>query len=559
MKYIQIAEDYAVGILDRNNKDLIGCKHVIEACQRFTDDLKRKDITLYKDAGDGAPAERWCRFLETLPHVKGIWAAKKQDFKLSNWQIFITVNLYGWYVVKTERRRFKEGYIEVPRKNGKTFWFAGLGLGHLTIDNEFGAEVYCGATSAAQANEVFIPARTIVERHNAFREHYGIEVNRKSLNILEQGSKFQPIIGKPGDGASPSCAIADEYHEHADSDQIDTMITGMGARTNPMMLFITTAGSDMGGPCFEKREDIKQILSGAVKDDSVFGIIYTIDEDDDWDTIDAQIKANPNYGISIDSEFLEGQLRQARRSALKQVAYKTKHLNVWVGAKAAWMNMLAFQACRKKKLSIEDFKGEECLIAVDLASKIDIADMVVLFPPNDSRETWAAFAYHYLPEDTINESTKYKAWHAAGWITSTPGSVIDFEYIEDDIKALAKEHQVKEIPFDPFQATQFSIRMQACGLPLVEVGATVKNFSEPMKLLEALIIAKKIEFEFDPVLLWMMGNVVAKLDLKDNIFPNKQRNENKIDGVVAIIMALNRATLHEVRKSIYRDRGLMSI
>ena len=144
-------------------------------------------------------------------------------------------------------------------------------------------------------------------------------------------------------------------------------------------------------------------------------------------------------------------------------------------------------------------------------------------------------------------------------MTLTTGGVIDFEYIEDDIKALAKIYQVKEIPFDPFQATQFSIRMLACGLPLVEVGATVKNFSEPMKLLEALIIEKKVEFEFDLILLWMFGNVVAKLDLKDNIFPNKQRNENKIDGVVAIILALNRATLHEVKKSVYRDRGLMSI
>ena len=425
-------------------------------------------------------------------------------------------------------------------------YMACLGLGHLTIDEEFGAEIYTGATTEKQAWEVFKPAKFICERSAAIREKYGIEVNAKTLNILSNGSRFEPVIGKPGDGASPSCAIADEFHEHATSDLVDTFTTGMGAREQPMMLYITTAGADMGGPCYAKRDDIIKILKGTVEDDSIFGIIYTLDEDDEWDTVEAQKKANPNYGISVDADFLKGQLAQARRSATKQSSYKTKHLNLWVGAKAAWMNMLAFQACRKKALKLEDFKGKRCYIGIDLASKVNIASMAILFPPENGGK-WAAFCKHYIPEDVVNDggNTRYKAWHADGWIEATPGNVIDYSYIEDDLKELRSLFEIVEVPYDPFQATQFSIRMLEEGFPMVEYGATVKNFSEPMKELEALIIKREMEFSMDAVLMWMFGNVVARIDKKDNIFPNKEREENNIDGVVAIIMALGRSITHD--------------
>ena len=390
------------------------------------------------------------------------------------------------------------------------------------------------------------------EKTPKFRKKYKIDANAKSLTILQNGSKFEPVIGNPGDGPSPSFAIADEFHEHKTSDLVDTFETGMGARENPILAHVTTAGSDMGGPCYAKRDDLKQILAGTVEDDSIFGVIYTLDEGDQWDTIEAQIKANPNYGISVDPEALKGQLAQARRSPTKQVAYKTKHLNMWVGAKKAWMNMLAFQACRKKKLKIENFKGRKCIVSFDLASKIDVACRCTLFPPLEKGGKYHAFIKHYLPEDVILEggNTRYKAWHGAGWFETTPGNVIDFDSIEDDLKELAREFQILEAPFDPYQATQFSTRMMAEGLPMIEVGQTVKNFSEPMKEVEKLILAKEIEFELDPVLMWMMGNVTAKLDKKDNIFPNKERNENKIDGVVALIMAMNRAMAHQETGSL---------
>jgi len=361
MDYWKRAESYASNVI---RGKIPACKHVKNACHRFKKDLKRKDLIRHEDGN------KWCRFLEKLPHTKGQWASRGERLVLSDWQVFCVVNLYGFKWKKTGRRRYREAYIEVPRKNGKSLFVAGLGLGHLTIDGEFGAEVYTGATTEKQAWEVFKPAHEICKRTPALREKYGLEVNAKTLNVLSNGSKFEPVIGSPGDGASPSCAIVDEFHEHVKSDLVDTFVTGMGAREQPILIQITTAGADTGGPCYTKRDDVIKILDGTVTDDSIFGIIYTLDEDDEWNTVEAQKKANPNYGISVDADFLKGQLDQAKRSAVKQSSYKTKHLNLWVGAKAAWMNMLAYQAQRKKALKLEDFKGRQCYIGIDLASKI---------------------------------------------------------------------------------------------------------------------------------------------------------------------------------------------
>lgn len=556
--YIQRAADYAQRVLTGK---VPACEHVRNACARFKRDLSRTDIVLHEDG------DKWCAFLEKLPHVKGRWASKGERFLLSDWQIFVTVNLYGWKRVvrklaKTDYapavklcgvavrvalrssdpgpRRFREGYIEVPRKNGKSFWVAGIGIAHITIDNETGAEVYCGATSEKQAWEVFRPAKQIVDRTPGLQARFNVGTSAKRVYALLDGGRFEPVIGKPGDGASPSCGIADEFHEHQDSDLVDTFVTGMGAREQPMMLYVTTAGADMGGPCYAKRDDVIKVLNGSVEDDTVFGIIYGLDEGDQWDTVEALRKANPNFGISVSEEFLVAQMEQARRSATRQVAFKTKHLNMWVGAKKAWMNMLAFQARRRTGLSEADYHGRPAYVALDLASVSDVANMAVMVPPVDGNDTFKFFVRHYLPEDTVLEggNERYKAWHMAGHITATPGNVLDYEYIEEDLKQVAANFAVDTVAFDPFQATQFSTRMVAEGLPMVQCGATVKNFSEPMKMLERLVLNKQVEFQADPVLLWMFGNVVARLDKKDNVYPDKDRPENKIDGVVACIMCL---------------------
>jgi len=508
------------------------------AVERFVADLERDD---WEYEFDPDQAELWLDFLSQLRHVKGRRFAGN-PFEPSGWQCFATMNIYGWVTKDTRLRRFTEVYIEVPRKNGKSFWAGGLALGHLCIDEEPGAEVYTGATSEKQAWEVFRPARQICLRADMswLVNTYGIEVNAKSLTVPMEGSRFEPLIGNPGDGASPSFAVVDEFHEHKSSDLVETMATGMGARDQGMLFQITTAGTDFGGPCREKHSDVVNILKGSAEDDTVFGMIFSIDEEDEpnWDTEEALVKANPNWDV-MNQKFILSQLAKARRSATAQNSYKTKHLNLWVGAKVSWMNMLAYQRCRKKTLRLKDFVGYRCFAALDLASKTDIADLVLLFPPQKKRSRWTVFAKHYLPEDTVeNGNPRYQAWFEDGWLTATPGNVTDFSYIADDLDEIKSKHELVAVPYDPFQATQFATERAAEGYPMLEYGATVKNFSEPMKQLEALVLQRAIDFEIDPVLMWMFGNVVARLDKKDNIFPNKEREGNKIDGVVATIMAL---------------------
>ena len=523
--YVARAKKYAKAVTAGK---IIAGKYVILACQRFLDDLQRKDLTLYPTKGKKSPGSKWCSFLERLVHVKGKWAGKK--FVMSDWQVFCTVNMYGWHWVKSGKRRFREAVVIVSRKNGKTFWFAGLGLGHLLIDGEIGGEVYCGASSKDQAFEIFKPARLMCLNTPELAKHYGIEINKQSLNVPSNGSLFHPVIGKPGDGASPSASVVDEYHEHPDDDQYDTFQTGMGARENPMMLVISTAGFDMSSPCYDKQLEVQAILKGSIDDDSMFGIIYCADESDEWDTIDALKKANPNYGVSVFEDYLKGQLKTARRSPRKQVTFKTKHLCLWVGAKKAWMNMLAYQACKKKKQRLSQFKGREVIVGDDLATKTDIASQGVLVLPSEDDPKYHYFCFHYLPEETVlnGGNTRYKEWHENGWLTATPGNVTDYGYIEDDLKDIAKEFNLKEAAFDPYQATQFSTRMIEKGLPMVEVGQTWKNLSEPMKEAEAMILGKEIEFNEDPVLNWMMGNTVAILGRTDDIFPSKENPKTKL-------------------------------
>lgn len=553
--FISIAAQYAEDIL---TGDIPACKFVKQACQRFVDDYDRSLTNSFPYRLDFEKAQEWCEFLEKMPHVKGRWAANHEKLKLSSWQVFVIVNIYGWVHKKTGLRRFREVYIEVPRKNGKSFLVASIGNGMLTIDGEHGAEVYCGATTEKQAWEVYRPAKLMCTKLPAFRNKYGIVVNARSIVRESNGDKFEPLIGDPGDGSSPSCAIVDEFHEHPTSDQVDTMQTGMGARDQPLLFIITTAGSDTGGPCYEKRQDVINILRRTVEDERIFGIIYTLDEDDEWNTIEAQIKANPNYGVSVSADFLEGQLAQARRSAVKQNAYRTKHLNQWVGAKTAWLNVLALHACRKKNLNLADQRGRKCFIGLDLASKTDVACKAILFPPDDKTGKYRVFVKHYLPESALEDNAnaeRYRAWHAEGWLTITPGNVTDFSYIEEDMKESMGEFEIQEIAYDPFQATQFATHMLEDGYPMIEYGQTVKNISEPMKQLEAEILKQNIEFEMDPMLFWMFGNVVAKVDAKDNIFPRRERNQNKIDGPVSVIIAMARAIAMQ-EANPYDTRGI---
>ena len=526
--------------------DIIQCQNVVNSCNRFLRDYDSQGSFYY----DVAAAERVCNWIEKLPHVKGKWAGKAETLTLQPWQSFIVCNIFGFINRDTGKRRYRDAYAEIPRKNGKSFLAAAIGLYMFCADGEYGAEVYSGATTEKQAFEVFKPARMMALKEPELKDHYSISVQIKNLAIINDGSKFEPLIGSPGDGSSPSCAIVDEYHEHSSSDLVDTMATGMGAREQPLLLTITTAGTDFGGPCREKREDVIKVLDGTFEDDTQFGIIFGIDEGDEWDTEAALEKANPNIGVSVGREYLLAELAKAKRSATKQNAYKTKHLNQWVGAKVSWLNMLELQLCKQPGLSIDDFKGKPCYLGVDLATKRDVACVAFLFPEGNKV---TAFVNHYLPYSAVYEEAKnhrYKGWGDTGLLNITDGNVTDIDSIEEDIRQACKTYDVKEIAYDPWQCSQMANHLISERLPLIELRPLVGNFSEPMKELESYIAQRRFEFNGDPVLSWMFGNVIAKTDKKDNIFPDKQKTENKIDGVVAVVMAFNRIISEQRTESV---------
>jgi len=550
--YIAIASKYARDVAEGR---LLANKWVRLACKRHLDDLKRGDDFTYRF--DEAKAVRVCKFIELMPHTKGKWAAKGERLKLEPWQCFMTCCVFGWVGKSNGLRRFRRALLLVPRKNGKSAFAAAVGLYMLAADGEHGAEVYSGATTEKQAWEVFRPARLMALRNEALRAHFGIEVNASNINILSDASRFEPVVGKPGDGASPSCSIVDEYHEHDTDELLDTMETGMGAREQPLSLIITTAGANMAGPCYALQLEAQKMLEGVAENDEFFALIYGIDPEDEWTSEAALRKANPNFDVSVAGDFLAIRQREAIANARKQGVFKTKHLNVWIGAREAYFNVQKWQECEVDGLKLDDFAGEECIIGLDLASKVDIAALEILFPLENGR--YARFGRYYLPEETVSagENEHYQGWWNEKRLTVTDGEIIDFEQIRADILDLSSRFTVREVAYDPHQATMLITSLMGEGVPCVEFRPTVLNFSEPMKTLDALIRAGRISHDGDPVMTWMISNVVAKKDAKDNVYPRKERDENKIDGVVALIMALGRAILgDETQRSVYEDRGL---
>lgn len=537
-KHIDALNAYVKGVI---SGEIPAGKWVVLACERHKADLKRARDKAWPYKFDAEKAARACKFICLLPHVKGKWAlgSKPQRLAIEPWQCFMVGSMFGWVHKATSKRRFRKVRLYVPRKNGKSSLAAPIGLYMLAADGEPGAEVYSGATNEKQAWEVFGPARQMALKTPELVQAFGIEVNAKSLTRLEDMSKFEPVIGKPGDGSSPHCAIIDEYHEHATDDALATMETGMGAREQPMSLVISTAGDNVAGPCRDDWLECQKVLERVLDDDRLFALIYSADQDDDWTSEAALRKANPNYGVSVEAEFLLAQQRDAINNPRKQGHFKTKHLNLWVQARDAFINMQRWADCAEPALKLEGFRGKECWIGLDLASKVDIAAVELLFKHGDG---FVRFGKYYLPEETVNlpENQHYRAWHQQGLLTVTDGNIIDFNEIFEDICSFCDQFDVQDVAYDPHQATMLVTQLQGEGIPVVEFKPTVLNFSEPMKQIEALIRDRKLKHDGDPVMSWMMSNVVAKIDAKDNVYPRKERAENKIDGFVALCSAMGR-------------------
>ena len=547
------ATQYARDVVEGRIK---ACKWVRLAGQRHLNDLARVEDGAWPyifnpeltDAQDKTyrPAERICLFAELMPHIKGDWAARQMRIKLEPWQIFILASVFGWVHRVTSKRRFRAADLFVPRKNAKSTLASIVGLFMLAVDEEFGAEVYSGATTQDQAMEVFRPSLLMARATPEFRQRYGVTVNASNLSVAQTNSKFEPVIGKPGDGASPSCAIVDEYHEHKTAELYETMQTGMGARSQPLMLGITTAGTDVSGPCYTHQVELQKILEGTIENDQRFGIIFTIDEGDDWTTEDALIKANPNFGVSVDIDFLKTQLRDAVSDPRKQNVFKTKHLNIWCAAASPWINLHNLQCAGDPSLTKEQFAGEECIIGLDLASKQDIASKLNIFKREiDGADHYFAFSSNYVPEAATQkpENAHYRGWVNSGHLIVTPGNMIDLEMIQEEIFADSETFAIREVAKDPWGGQQLGANLANQGIEVVDVPQQTRYLSDPMKEIAALIDAGRFHHDGNPAFVWMMSNVEVFTDKNENIFPRKQRPQNKIDAAIALIVAMSRAVV----------------
>jgi len=540
--HIDRCNDYARGVVAGK---IPAAKYIRLACQKHVDDLKLSKKKEFKYKFDDDAASKACEFIELFPHVKGKWARTLARIVLEPWQCFILCNIFGWLRKSDKRRRYRSAYIKVPRKNGKSMLAAGIGLYMLLADKEPGAEIYSGATTEKQAWETFRPAKDMLAKTPTALQCFGVEVFAKSISSAKTGSRFEPVIGKPGDGSSPHCCLVDEYHEHDTPDLYNTMETGMGAREQPLMLVITTAGFNLAGPCYEKETELKRVLDGVVDNPELFGMIYGIDDEDDWSDPASLRKANPNYGVSVDAEFLESAQRQALQNPVQQNRFKTKHLNVWCSARAAWMNMQLWHLAGDPLLTIDELAGEECWFGIDLASKTDLCTLQILFRKQLAGEDhYYLFGRYWLPEDTVNEPginhASYVKWQKQGVLTVTDGATVDFEQVTEEVVELMKRLNPTEVVFDPFNATQMSQNLMAAGGTTVEFTQTPQNFALPMDEILSMLKANRLHHDGNEMTTWCMSNVVGRIARKGLLAPTKERPENKIDGAVAAIMAMSR-------------------
>lgn len=531
-------------ILDRMNNyaeaclngDIVVGELIKDACRRHFKDLERTDI--YFDEVD---AERVILFVESMVHVKGEWARK--PLILEEWQVFLAGSVFGWKWTETQKRRFKECCGYLARKNAKTTFGGALNNFMLTADNEQGAEIVLAAAKEDQAKELFNICLGMVNMNPLYKKYYGLKTTTELIRYPYNNSTFKFVIGKPTDGGNIHCAHVDEYHEHKGSAAYDALKTGMGARTQPILFVWSTAGFDISCAFYNYLQYCEKVVKGIIEDDSLFAMLFTLDKDDDWRDFSTWVKANPNLGVSIKEKYLYEQYKRAIEDPFSRSAILTKHCNIWNNESENWIDINEWLKCGNSKLKIEDFTGEECWLGLDLASRVDLCSLAIVFKRENE---YYAFWKHYHNAGFVNknepECKKYQDWKEMNWLTVTEGSYTDFRYVENDIKKLSEQYKIMELGYDPRESTLLmqNIREWA-GFDCIEITQSSNNINEPMKILEEKYLSQKIHHQNDPIANWAASNVIKKYTNSKVYYPAKRANTDKIDPIMALIMALSRA------------------
>lgn len=558
--YMAIAEQYVDDVLSGRR---VAGKLEKMACQRHRADLQRaKTDPDFDYRLDADRAHHVCYFVETMPHVKGRLAkvqpdGTRQRLIMEPWQVFATVSMFGW-INADGVRRFVYAYIEIAKKNGKSTWAAALALYMAFVDGEAGAEVYAAATGYDQAKIVWQDAKMMVEYSPAFRERFGVSTTQYLIKADYNNSIFKPLSSdKSGtkDGLNVHFAVEDELHAHKDSSMYDIIADGIASREQPMILAITTAGNDRTGVCFRERATVINMLTGKSSIDNYFGLIFTLDDNDDWQDESNWGKANPSLGAALSLTYLRDKYKKVSETPSMEPLFKQKQLNMWVGHVNGWIQLSTWQAALYQ-IAEKSFVGVPSFGGLDLASRLDLAGWCKMYPRlgNDGRVHWHVFSRQYINSRVIETSSAingekrpdaYHEWAAAGWLTVTEGNSTDFDQIERDILESHAESPLYEIGYDPHNGHQLAQHLINAGISLVEIRQVWQYTNPAMRWLEVLLADGRLHHNGDPVLEWCITNVVVKPDNNQNIFPLKSAPAKKIDAALALIMAAARAMFYD--------------
>ncbi|MCD9218260.1 terminase large subunit [Lactobacillus delbrueckii subsp. lactis] len=517
-----------------------------------------KTSTYNKKAADFAVS-----FIECLCHTKGTWAGK--PFELIDWQEKIIRDIFGT-LKSNGYRQFNTAYIEIPKKQGKSELAAAVSLLLCCADGEERAEVYGCAADRQQAAIVFDVAADMVRMNPALKKRVKILASQKRI-IYQPTNSFYQVLSADAyskHGFNVSGVIFDELHTQPNRKLYDVMTKGSGdARTQPLYFLITTAGTDTNSICYEVHQKALDIMNGRKHDPTFYPVIYGSKESDDWTDPSIWKKANPSLGITVSIDKVKAAFNSAKENPAEENTFRQLRLNQWVKQSVRWMPMDKWDACAFP-VDEQALKGRICYGGLDLSSSTDITAFVLVFPPEDESEGFTILPHFWIPEGNVElrvrrDHVPYDIWKKQGYLETTEGNVIHYGYIEQFIDDLGKKYNIREIAFDRWGAVQMVQNLEGLGFTVVPFGQGFKDMSPTTKELMKLTLEKKIAHGGHPVLRWMMDNIFIRTDPAGNIKPDKAKSTEKIDGVVATIMALDRAIRNEgeTGDSIYDERGLL--
>jgi phage terminase large subunit-like protein len=506
----------------------------------------------------GTPSGRFQEFCARhLRHVKGEWAG--QPILLAPWQrediiepLFNTVRPDGL-------RRYRTCYVEIPRKQGKSTLASALALFLLYADGEPGADIVSAAADRAQAAIVFDAARQMVEADPVLSAL--TQVYRRELVVPSTGSSYKVISSEAYSkhGLHLSAAIVDELHAHESRDLLDVLQTSTGARRQPLMFIITTAGFDRTSVCWQEHEHAEKVRAGVIDDPTYLPVVYGATTDDDWTSAETWARANPSLGTTIKQDYLEQECRRAKELPAYENAFKRLHLNIWTENETRWLPMDKWDACRAA-VDPEALRGRRCFIGVDLSSTKDLSALVAIFP--DDEGGYDVLADFWLPQHMLTDRVKrhgvFNAWASSGHLQLTEGNVIDHGVIERRIREYGERYQVERIGIDPWNATQMLAKLQADGLPAMPIAQTLGSLTAATKALEAIVLEGHLRHGGHPILRWCAANVTVEQDHNENIKPSKKKSSERIDGVSALVNALAVALPVVSLNSVYEGRGVLA-